>query len=119
MSAAITPLSSKGRRLLEAIVNYCRAHQVDHQHPVTYPTYNLYRAIVPNVPAVVLYVGHNLRKKGLDELNEWTMANKSPQSYRWLNVKMVLKLDAMGVSAHHRMYASLNEFVASLQEFDT
>ena len=77
MSTPITPLSSKGRRLLEAIVNYYTAHKVDHQRPATYPTYdNLYRAIVPNAPAVVLYVGHNLRKKGLDELNEWTMANK-------------------------------------------
>jgi len=40
------------------------------------------------------------------------------QSYRWMSVKMILKLTAMGVSAHHRMYASLKEFIASLQEFD-
>jgi hypothetical protein len=31
------------------------------------------------------------------------LLGKATQSYRWMNVKMVLKLDAMGVSAHHRM----------------
>lgn len=46
------------------------------------------------------------------------LLGQATQSFRWLNVKMVLKLDAMGVSAHHRMYASLNEFIANLQEFD-
>ncbi len=46
------------------------------------------------------------------------LLGQAEQSYRWTNVKMVLKLDAMGISAHHRLYDSLNEFVASLQEFD-
>ena len=77
MTARVTPLSFKGRRLLSAIVKYCQTHKIDHQRPETYPTYDyLYRAIVPNAPSVVLYVGHNLREKGLDTLNKWTMANK-------------------------------------------
>jgi len=46
------------------------------------------------------------------------LLGQATQSFRWMNVKMVLKPDAMGVSAHHRVYASLNEFVANLQEFD-
>jgi len=51
----ITPLSSKGRRLLEAIVEYAKHGPVDYQRPETYPTYgNLYRAVVSNAPAVVI-----------------------------------------------------------------
>ena len=46
------------------------------------------------------------------------LLGQAAQSYRWMRVTMILKLDAIGVSAHHRMYASLNEFIADLQEFD-
>lgn len=46
------------------------------------------------------------------------LLGQATQSFRWMNVKMVLKVDAMGGSAHHRMYASLDEFVANIQEFD-
>ncbi|MBI1178717.1 hypothetical protein GC207_14890 [bacterium] len=78
MSAPITPLSTKGRRLLAAIVNYTETHAVDYLRPATYPKYDdMYRAIVPNAPARMLYVGHNLREKGLDDLGEWTIENTS------------------------------------------
>jgi hypothetical protein len=40
------------------------------------------------------------------------------QSYRWTQVKMILKLDVIGVSAHHREFDSLIEFINNLQEFD-
>lgn len=46
------------------------------------------------------------------------LLGQAAQSYRWRHVKIILKLDAMGISAHHRMYDSLNEFIADLQEFD-
>ena len=46
------------------------------------------------------------------------LLGQAAQSYRWIHVKMILKLDSMGVSAHHRMYASLNEFIENLQKFD-
>jgi hypothetical protein len=39
-------------------------------------------------------------------------------SYRWTTVRMILKLNAIGVSAHHAMYDSLREFVDDLQGFD-
>lgn len=45
------------------------------------------------------------------------LLGQAEQSYRWVNVKMILKPHAMGVSAHHRTYPSLNEFIANLQEF--
>jgi hypothetical protein len=78
MAVSTASLPPKGRRLLKAIVDFIATHQVNAGTPATYPTYDqLYRSIVPNAPAVVLYVGHNLRKKGLDELNDWTMANKA------------------------------------------
>jgi hypothetical protein len=75
---SVSPLSSKGRRLLEAIIAHITANPVDYLNPTTYPSYDvIYGAIAPNAPHPVLYVGHNLRKKGLDDLNEWTMANAS------------------------------------------
>jgi len=78
MKPVITPLPLKGQRLLEAIVAILQRKKLNYTRPSTYPTYDaLYHAVVPNAPARVLYVGHNLRKKGLDELNEWTMANPS------------------------------------------
>lgn len=40
------------------------------------------------------------------------------QSYRWTQVKMILKPDVIGASAHHRIYPSLIEFIENLQEFD-
>ena len=40
------------------------------------------------------------------------------QSYRWVQVKMILKPDVIGASAHHRIYASLIEFIENLQEYD-
>ena len=39
------------------------------------------------------------------------------QSYRWMHVKMILNPNAIGVSAHHKMYSSLKEFIENLQEF--
>jgi hypothetical protein len=58
------------------------------------------------------------KRHGLQLRPHRLLLGLASQSYRWLNVRMVLKLDAIGVSAHHRMYASLNEFVANLQKFD-
>lgn len=76
MKNAATPLPPKGRRLLEAIVDYLANHKVDHTRPETYPTYEvMYRMVVPNVPRRILYVGHNLRTRGLDDLADWTIAN--------------------------------------------
>jgi hypothetical protein len=75
MNASVTPLSPKGRRLLEAIVDFLNTHSVDHTNPSTYPTYDqMYRAVVPSA-ARIIYVGHNLRRRGLDELNDWTTEN--------------------------------------------
>ena len=37
---------------------------------------------------------------------------------RWVQVKMILKPDVIGASAHHRIYASLIDFIENLQEFD-
>ena len=74
----ITPLSTVGRRLLEAIVDYLKTHTVDHLRPETFPTYDqLYHKVVPSAPKVVRFVGRNLRFKGLDDLNDWTTENKS------------------------------------------
>jgi hypothetical protein len=76
MSAPVTPLSTKGRRLLEAIVHYLKTHQVDYRLPKTFPKYEeMYRAVEPAAPLRMLYVGRNLRRKGLDDLAEWTIQN--------------------------------------------
>jgi len=73
---AFKPLPEKGRRLLTALVGYLKTHEVDYANPATYPTYeSIYREIEPSAPPRVLYVGHNLRQKGLDDLNDWTVAN--------------------------------------------
>src|SRR5437868_9581448 len=40
------------------------------------------------------------------------------QSYRWPNTKMILKINAIGASAHHAVYDSLREFITDLHEFD-
>jgi hypothetical protein len=78
MGSATTPLSVKAKRLLEAIVSYLATNQVDPLNAATYPTYDrLYHAVVLNAPKRVLFVGHNLRKKGLDDLNDWTITNHS------------------------------------------
>lgn len=78
MNIEKTPLPEKGRRLLEAIYAFPRASKVIHTKPAAYPTYGvLYHAVVPNSPTRVRFVGHNLRKKGMDDLSEWTMANET------------------------------------------
>jgi hypothetical protein len=75
---SITPLSPQSRQLLKAILDFIGTHKVVHTNPSTYPSYEqMYHAVVPTAPARVLYVGHNLRKKGLDELNVWTTENQS------------------------------------------
>ncbi len=85
MSAAITPLTVKAKRLLETIVSYQETNHVDRSNPATYPTYDrLYHAVVPNAPKRVLFVGHNLRRKGLDDLNDWTIANHSIPKNNWI-----------------------------------
>ena len=46
------------------------------------------------------------------------LLGQASQSYRWMHAKIILRLDVIGHSAHHRMYPSLTEFIADLQEFD-
>jgi hypothetical protein len=46
------------------------------------------------------------------------LLGQAAQSYQWTNVKIILKLNGMGISAHHRKYDSLKDFIANLQEFD-
>lgn len=46
------------------------------------------------------------------------LLGRAAQSYRWANVKMILKLNAIGATAHHALYGSLQEFIEDLQEFD-
>jgi hypothetical protein len=46
------------------------------------------------------------------------LLGRTAQSYQWLNVKMILKLNVIGASAHHAMYPSLRDFIKDLQEFD-
>lgn len=46
------------------------------------------------------------------------LLGQAAQSYRWTQVKMILRPDVIGVSAHHRIYASLIEFIKNLEEFD-
>jgi hypothetical protein len=91
------PLYSKGRSLLQAIVDYTKKHKVVSSDVTTYPTYDqMYRAIVPNAPRRVLYVGHNLRKKGLDDLNDWTIANKELPKVTGLIVDKIRKRPGKG-----------------------
>lgn len=40
------------------------------------------------------------------------------QSYRWIQVKMILNDKAMGNSAHHKRFGSLNDFIGNLEEFN-
>jgi hypothetical protein len=40
------------------------------------------------------------------------------QSYRWSHTKMILKLGAIGDSAHHKIFTAFREFLANLQEFE-
>jgi hypothetical protein len=46
------------------------------------------------------------------------LLGQNAHSYRWAGVKIILKLDAIGASAHHAMYDTLEEFVDDLQGFD-
>ena len=46
------------------------------------------------------------------------LLGQETQSYRWPTVKIILKLNAIGASAHHAIYDSLKEFIDDLQEFD-
>lgn len=46
------------------------------------------------------------------------LLGKASQSYRWKQVRILLKMNAIGYSAHHRLFESLDAFIANLQEFD-
>ena len=61
---------------------------------------------------------HDVMQWGQRSQPHRLLLGHATQSYRWIHVKMILKLDVIGHSAHHRMYPSLSDFVANLQEFD-
>jgi hypothetical protein len=46
------------------------------------------------------------------------LLGQAAQSYRWTHTRMILKLNVIGHSAHHRLYDSLAEFIDDLQEFE-
>lgn len=73
---------------------------------------------VHSTPENPMHWHQDIRPWGRSSKPHRLLLGQATQSYRWMNVKMVLKLDAMGISAHHRMFASLSEFVANLQEYD-
>lgn len=120
----ITPLSLNGRRLLEAIVQFIKSHKVDYQKPATYPTYDkMYRSIVPDAPPVVVHVGHNLRKKGLDELNEWTQENVTIPKVTGLIVDGTTRRPGTGFFPSHNKQPKIDddwwhEEVRKAVEFD-
>ncbi|HXJ57767.1 MAG TPA: hypothetical protein VNU68_14005 [Verrucomicrobiae bacterium] len=60
----------------------------------------------------------DIRRWGNQSRPHRLLLGREESSYRWLEVKMILKLNAMGRSAHHRIYGSLREFIDHLQAFD-
>lgn len=74
----ITPLPTKGRGLLQAIVEHVEKWKTNADDLSLFPTYEMmYRSLVPDAPASLIRVGVHLRRQGLDELNEWTVGNPS------------------------------------------
>jgi len=74
-------------------------------------------------PPVVGHVHSNEWHRDIMQWGRWSkphrlLLGQTTQSYRWKDVKMVLKDGALGISAHHRMYDSLSEFMSDLQKFD-
>lgn len=61
---------------------------------------------------------HDVMPWGRRCLPHRLLLGQPAQSYRWMNVSMILKPDAIGVTAHHHVYPSLDEFIRDLQEFD-
>jgi hypothetical protein len=61
---------------------------------------------------------HDVRRWGRRAKPHRLLLGEAAQSYRWSEVKIILKVNAMGRSAHHRLFESLNAFIANLQEFD-
>jgi len=60
---------------------------------------------------------HDVMRWGRWSKEHRLLLGQATQSYRWMNIKMILNPNAIGVSAHHRIYDSLNEFIADLQKF--
>jgi hypothetical protein len=46
------------------------------------------------------------------------LLGQAAQSYRWVHVEMVLKPNAIGSTAHHKIYDSLSDFIEALTKFD-
>lgn len=46
------------------------------------------------------------------------LLGQASQSYRWMHTRIILKLNVIGDSAHHKMFSSLTSFIANLQEPD-
>jgi hypothetical protein len=76
---------------------------------------NYYSPIYEHVHSTTWH--HDVMRWGRQSKEHRLLLGKATQSYRWMNVKMILNPNAIGVSAHHRIYDSLNEFIADLQEF--
>lgn len=71
-------LSPQARRLLEVLVDFMGLPSFGAANPWSFPTYDrVYHMVVPSAPKIVRFVGHNLRKKGLDGLDSWTLAHGS------------------------------------------
>ena len=61
---------------------------------------------------------HDIRKWGKRAKVHRLLLGQAAQSYRWTQVKMILKQGVIGRTAHHKKFDSLNEFVSALQEFE-
>ena len=68
---------------------------------------------------------HSMKEEWHDDIKVWRhsrphrlLLGQTAQSYRWMDVNMILKPNVIGVSAHHKKFLSLNEFISNLQNFD-
>lgn len=72
MSKPMRHLPPRGRHLLQALVTLINRREINPEDPRTFPTYMaVYREMFPQA-AQVVRVGSQLRRQGLDELNDWT-----------------------------------------------
>ncbi len=75
---SVAPLSPKGRLLLEEILKHVSHQDSKVEDPSSFPTYEvLYRRLVADAPNKIVQVGRHLRRHGLDDLNDWTLADPS------------------------------------------
>ena len=60
----------------------------------------------------------DIERWGKRDLPHRLLLGHDAQSYRWPITRMILRLDAIGRSAHHAIYDSVREFIKDLREFD-